>query len=49
MSWITGYYVFEDWSSYIPVFAELAAGAFSSYLVYLVENGWRSLHEVIEI
>lgn len=49
MSWLTGYYVFYDWTSYIPVFAELAAGCFSSYLVYLVEIGWRSLHEVIEI
>lgn len=49
MSAITRYYVFTDWTSYIPVFAELAAGCFSSYLVYLVETGWRSLHEVIEI
>lgn len=49
MSWLTGYYVFHDWTSYIPVFAELAAGCFSSYLVYLVENGWKSLHEVIVV
>jgi len=47
MSWLTGYYVFEDWTSYIPVFSEIAAGAFSSYLVYLIETGYKSLHEVV--
>lgn len=47
LSGLTGYYVFYDWSPYIPVISEILAGAFSSYLVHLVENGWRALHEVI--
>lgn len=47
MSFVTGYYVFEDFVSYIPLFSELAAGCFSALLVYYVEMGWRSLHEVV--
>ena len=49
MSFLTGYYVFDDWTSHIPILSEVAAGAFSSYLVYLVEAGFRSLHETIII
>jgi hypothetical protein len=49
MSWLLGYYVFEDWSPYVPFVSELAAGCFSSLLVYYVEHGWRSLYEVIVV
>jgi hypothetical protein len=49
LSAITGYYVFEDFVSYKIIFSELAAGCFSAALVYYVEMGWRSLHEVIVV
>jgi hypothetical protein len=49
LSWATGYYVFTDWISYVPAVSEIIAGSFSAYLVYLVENGWRALHEVIVV
>jgi len=49
MSWFTRFYVFYDWIPHIPVLSELAAGCFSAYLVYLIETGWRSLYEVIEV
>ena len=47
MSFLTHYYVFEDFVSYIPILSELAAGCFSSLLVYYIETGYRSLHEVV--
>ena len=46
MSWLLGYYVFEDWSPYIPILSEISAGGFSALLVYYVEMGWRAYHEV---
>ncbi len=49
LSAVTGYFIFEDWSPYIPVLAELATGGFSAALVYYVEMGYKSLHETIVI
>jgi hypothetical protein len=49
LSAVTGYYIFTDWSPYIPVLAELATGAFSAALVYYTEMGWRSIHEIVVI
>ena len=46
MSWLTGYYVFEDWA-YIPVFSEIVTGALSSVLIYYLEMGWRAVHETL--
>lgn len=47
MSTLLRYYVFEDFAPYVPVLSELVAGCFSSALVYYLENGYKSLHEVI--
>ena len=49
MSFLTGYYVFGDWISYVPVLSELAAGCFSSLLVHLVVTGYKTLYEVVVI
>ncbi len=48
-SWITKSYAFQDWIMYIPVFSEIVTGVFSSYIVYVFENGWKSLYEVLVI
>ena len=49
MSALLGYYVFEDFTPYTPAFSELAAGCFSSALVFYLENGYRSIHEVVVV
>ena len=49
MSFLTGYYVFDDWTGYVPVFSELAVGCFSSFLVHLVVTGYKTLYEVVVI
>lgn len=49
MSALLGYYVFSDFAPYVPVLSELMAGCFSSAMVFYLENGYRSLHEVVVI
>lgn len=49
MSALLRYYVFEDFAPYTPVLSELIAGCFSSALVYYLENGYKSLYEVIVV
>ena len=49
MSFLTGYYVFDDWTGYVPIFSELAVGCFSSFLVHLVVTGYKTLYEVVVI
>jgi len=46
LSFVSGYIVLDDWTN-IFILSQVVTGCFSAYLMYLLENGWKSTHEVI--
>lgn len=46
LSFLTGRVIFEDWIS-VPVFSNVATGAVSAYIWYLLENGYKSTQPIV--
>ena len=49
LSFLTGYYIFPDWAGYMPIVSEVVTGSFSAYFVFLIEQGYKAIHEVVVI